>query len=263
MGKFYKGNNKSGSILSGADPIFIEGKDVGFLFIHGFTATPYEGKELSEWLNNRTGITVSVPLLPGHGTRPADLKPISWIDWYNYIKEKYFELKRRCNRIFVCGQSMGGTLALHLAAHHPVEGIITLAAAVFLKDWRLKLFPLVRYVMPYHFKSKGPDIRKKSIKHLVPTYSRYPMRVIGQLLSLLKHTRQDLTDVTAPALLIHSRKDRTVHFSNLQYIYDRIASEKKELFILEESYHVISIDVEKEKVFQVVSDFINKLVDCK
>ena len=104
--KSYAIVNKSVALLSGADPIFIEGNEIGFLFVHGFTATPYEGKELSEWLYKQSGITISIPLLPGHGTRPADLKGVSWIDWYKHIKEKYYDLKKRCERIIVCGQSM-------------------------------------------------------------------------------------------------------------------------------------------------------------
>jgi carboxylesterase len=247
---------KSKQLLPGADPIFIEGNDVGFLFIHGFTAAPYEGREMAEWIHNKTGITVSVPLLPGHGTHPRDLREITWLDWYQYVREKYFELRQQCKRVFVSGLSMGGALVLQLASHHKVDGIITLAGAVFIKDWRLFLLPIARYLIPYHFKSKGPDVKNTLIKEEVPNYSKYPVRTIYQLLELLEHTRQDLSEVFAPALLIHSRKDRTVHFKNLQYIYDRLSSKEKEMYILKESYHVITIDVEKEKVFKRVEMFI-------
>jgi carboxylesterase len=246
-------------LMPGSEPIFIKGNRTGVLFIHGFTASPFEGKELAHWMHDQMGFTVSVPLLPGHGTHPSDLKSCQWMDWYYFVKYKYFELKDQCKFVFVCGQSVGGTLGLHLASHHQVDGIITLAGAVFLKDWRLFLLPLARHIVPYHYKSKGPDIRNKSIKRSVPTYTRYPVRSIDQLLQLFRHIREDLSEVSSPALLIHSRKDRTVHFGNLQYIYDHISSQIKEMYILEESYHVISIDVEREKVFEKTCNFILRI----
>ena len=250
--------NTAKNILPGSEPVFIEGNEIGFLFIHGFTATPYEGREIAERLHKESGYTVSSPLLPGHGTTPEDLRGLHWQDWYAAVKEKYFDINRKCKKVIVSGQSMGGALALHLASHHPVNGVISLAGAVFLKDWRLSLLPLARHIIPYQHKSKGPDIRNKELKQKIPSYHKYPVRSVDQLLALLEHTRLDLPEITAPALLIHSRKDRSVHFDNLQYIYNHISSIKKEMLILEDSYHVVSLDIEKEVVFQKIRSFIKE-----
>ncbi len=245
-------------LMPGAEPIFLAGNEVGFLFIHGFTASPFEGKELGERLNAEFGLTVSVPLLPGHGTNPASLQHVRWIDWYLKAREAYLELKKVCQKVFVCGQSMGAALTLHLASHHPVAGFVTLAGAVFLKDWRLKLLPFARRIITYQYKSKGPDIRNAALKSVIPTYHKYPINSVYELLNLLRHTKEDLPEVTAPALLIHSKKDRTVHISNLDYIYRHISSTEKKKIVLENSYHLISLDVEKEKVYQEIRSFIQK-----
>lgn len=244
-------------VLPGAEPLFRKGSRDGFLFIHGFTGAPYEGREIAERLHRELNLTVSVPLLPGHGTHPRDLLKVTWVDWYLHVREAYFNLQNLCSRIFVCGQSMGGALALHLASHHPVDGVITLAGAVFLKDWRLHLLPLARRLLTYQHKSKGPDIRNKELKQHVPSYPKYPIKSVDELLALLNHVRMDLMEVTAPALLIHSRKDRTVSYDNLDYIYRHIASPQKRKVTLEQSYHVISIDVEKEQVYQEIKQFIS------
>jgi carboxylesterase len=244
-------------IIPGAEPLNLRGNKTGFLFIHGFTASPYEGKELAEWLHEELGLSVSVPLLLGHGTHPKDLLQITWKDWYNDITSKYLDLKKSSSRIFVCGQSMGAALALKLAASEKVAGVISLAGAVFLKDWRLSLLPFFRNLITYHYKSKGPDIKNTAIKEQVPTYQKYPVKSIDQLLALFRSVRNELEKVTAPALLIHSKKDRTVHFSNLDYIYTHISSLTKEKMILEDSYHVISIDLEKERIYQRMLKFIN------
>jgi len=87
------------------------------------------------------------------------------------------------------------------------------------------------------------------------------VKSVDQFLALLEHTRGDLPEVTAPALLMHARKDRTVHFSNLHYIFDHISSSQKEMVVLEKSYHVISIDIEKEIVFNSILSFIKKNSD--
>ena len=250
-------------LMPGAEPLFIAGNKIGFLFIHGFTGTAFEGRALGEWIHERTGCTVSVPLLPGHGRRPQDMIGIRWTDWCTHIQRKYQQLREKTDRIFLCGQSMGGTLALHLAAQYPADGIITLAGAAFLKDWRLIFLPLARPFITYHFKSKGPDIRDREIKLAVPTYSKYPIRCVDQFLALLKNTRELLPEVTAPALLIHSRRDRTIHFSNLDYLYHHIGSTIKEKIVLEESYHVISIDLEKNKVFHKILEFMQQILEKK
>ncbi len=250
-------NSKEG-LLTGAEPLYLSGNKVGFLFVHGFTASPYEGKEIGERLHAEFGVTVSIPLLPGHGTRPEELINIRWLDWYLKVREEYYQLKGVCEKIFVCGQSMGAALSLHLAAHHSVAGVITLAGAVFLKDWRLKLLPLARHLLTYQYKSKGPDIRNAELKETIPNYRKYPIRSVYELLNLLRHTKEDLPEVTAPALLIHSQKDRTVHISNLEYIYRHISSSEKRKVILEQSYHLISIDVEKEKVYQEIRSFVER-----
>ena len=243
-------------IIPGAEPINLPGNKTGFLFIHGFTASPFEGKELARWLHEKLGLSVSVPLLTGHGTRPEDLLEITWKDWFSDVINNYQDLKKTTDRIFVCGQSMGASLALKLAAREPVAGIISLAGAVFLKDWRLSLLPLFRNLITFHYKSRGPDIKNSAIKPQVPTYHKYPVKSIDQLLSLFRATRSELTKINAPALLIHSQKDRTVHFSNLDFIYNHISSRIKEKMVLDESYHVISIDLEKEQIYQKIENFI-------
>ena len=251
---------KEEKILPGAEPIFTPGDSIGFLFVHGFTGAPYEGRELARRIHQELGATVSVPLLPGHGTAPENLNGIHWLEWYDTVRQKYFELKENCDKVIVCGLSMGGALSLHLASHHPVDGVISMAGAVFLKDWRLHLLPFARHIIPYQYKSKGPDMRDEKLKQQVPSYPKYPVRSVDQLLALLQHVREDLSEITAPALLVHSRKDRTVHFDNLQYIYDHISSAEKEMLVLENSYHIVSLDVEKDQVFRKVISFMKKIV---
>jgi len=247
---------KKKKYLAGTEPLFRTGNSTGFLFLHGFTASPFEGRQLAEQLHQEFKWTISVPLLPGHGTEPGDLIGIRWQEWKDCAESEFRRLRERCQKIVVCGQSMGGTLALFLASCFPVNGIITLAGAVFLKDWRLKLLPVAKHLITFNKKSKGPDIRDAAMKAIIPSYPKYPVRSVEEFIKLLNCTRNNLKKVTAPALLVHSRRDRTIHFSNLEYIYQHISSSLKEKVVLENSYHIISLDIERDKVYEKIRNFL-------
>ena len=78
------------------------------------------------------------------GTKPEDLLLVQWEDWVATVQQAIEELRRSCDRVFVLGQSLGGTLALRVAAHNEIDGVITLAAIAYLKDWRLWFLPVLR-----------------------------------------------------------------------------------------------------------------------
>ncbi len=242
-------------IMKGAEPEFHDGGGDGFLFFHGFSGSPYEGREFARYFS-QLGYTVWVPLLPGHGTRPKDMNNVTWQEWYFAARYYWEKLSAKCRRVVVCGQSMGGCLALHLAAHHPVDALITLSGPVFLTDWRLKLLPFAKHFLQYQYKSKGPDIHSQQAKRKSADYPKYPVKSVLELQKLLEHVRNDISEISAPTLLVHSRKDHTVSFENLDYIYRRIGSQVKKKLILEKSYHVISVDLEKEKVLEAVQTFL-------
>ncbi|RMH98925.1 MAG: alpha/beta fold hydrolase, partial [Calditrichaeota bacterium] len=160
-------------LMAGAEPIYIDQGEAGFLFLHGFTGSPYEARDLANYFS-RKGYAVWAPLLPGHGTSPEDLENIAYTEWLDAAEQSYMEMKARYPKVYVCGQSMGGALALHIAANHPVNAVITFAAAIIMEDWRLALLPLAKKVLRYQHKSKGPDIRSAEAKARSASYSKYP-----------------------------------------------------------------------------------------
>lgn len=242
------------NIMPGAEPVFIDQGKVGILFLHGYTGSPYEGREFAYHFSQK-GFGVWVPLLPGHGTTPEALETVSSQDWLTAAEQYYLAMKAQYDRVVVCGQSMGGALALHIAASHPVDALITLAAAIFIKDWRLHLLPVVRRVISYYYKSNGPDIHSKTAKKNSASYEKYPLGSLVEFLDLIEQVRGELPSVNAPSLLIHSRRDHTIDYDNLDYIYNHIGSSVKKTLTLTDSYHVISVDREKELIFGEIEIF--------
>lgn len=135
-------------IMSGAEPVYTLGNNRGVLLLHGFTGSPYEMKELGE-LFQKKGFSVSIPLLAGHGTSEKDLKKCKWYDWFEDAKNALFDLRKRCKSIVVIGLSTGATLALHLAAHYQLEGLVALSPAIILKNKFTRLLPYLPISFPY------------------------------------------------------------------------------------------------------------------
>src|SRR3954462_7743212 len=110
--------------LPGAEPWSAQGGPHGVLVVHGFTGNPQSMRPLAEAFA-AAGYTVSLPLLPGHGTKVEDMIPTRWRDWSVAAEDAYRELAGRSRSVVVAGLSMGGTLAVWLATRHPeITGLV-------------------------------------------------------------------------------------------------------------------------------------------
>lgn len=247
--------NKYIKILAGAEPIYKKGNSVGVLLLHGFTGSPFEMRETATLLQEKE-YTISVPLLKGHGTKVEDLENCKWIEWFNDSKAALFELRKTCKKIFVIGLSTGASLALHLAAHYQVEGVIALSPALFLKGKITRLLPYVPSFIRYRNKKGGPDILDPSARKSAVSYRKTPIRAAKEVLRLYSHVKMDLPDIYAPVLIIQSSQDHVVDERGAQWIYDHIASQDKQVLKLDKSFHVITMDVEKNIVNREIETFI-------
>ena len=249
-------------LIPGSEPVNFEGSSTGILFIHGFTSSPYEMKPLSKYLMKHK-YTFSIPLLKGHGTNPKDLINCRWYDWFDEVKETLFEMRKRCKKIIVVGQSTGASLALHLAAHYQVEGVAALAPALILKEKKLKLLPIASIFRKYQNKPNGPDISDAEARKKAVTYDKTPLKTVRELLDLYKHLKVDLPDIYTPVLLIHSAQDHVVDIKGAEYIYEKISSPDKHFLKLKDSFHVLTLDREKEIVYREIDNFISRIVKQK
>lgn len=239
--------------MEGAQPFFLPGDDRGVLLIHGFTGSPAEMGLLGESLH-KEGYTVIAPRLCGHGTSVEEMANTKWPHWYSSVEDAYHMLKGICSSIAVVGLSMGGLLALKLGREYQIEKVVSLSTALFISDKRLHMLPLYRM-----FRDYAPKKRKKYAdipeKYTV-CYDLTPLRCVGSLLELIQQVDELLPTVTSELLIMQGRQDHTVQPRSAQYIYDRVASKEKNIVWLEESGHVITIDIEREQVFTEVSKFL-------
>jgi carboxylesterase len=257
------------TLLKGARPFFYPGNRVGCLLIHGFTGTPFEVRWLGEHLNQQ-GYTVYGPRLAGHGTVPTDLARVAWREWNADVVAAYALLRSQCDRIFVAGLSMGGALAMLLASREQVDGVVAMSAPYHIVDWRKPFLPVAKLFIKTLPKGYDPQEVAAFEQHVMteqrkrgeaptghPNYKAWVIPAIPELSRLLDQVQAGLPHVTAPALLIHSKADKTVPFENLQLYHDAIGSADKHMLVLEKSSHSVAEDIEYPVVFEAVSNFIS------
>lgn len=239
-------------LMPQAEPFFFRGREVGCLLIHGFTASPQEMLSLGQHLAGQ-GYTVFGPRLAHHGTSAEDMTRTHWRDWYFAALDGYHLLRQQCADVVVIGLSMGGSIALYLASVQPVTGVVTMEAPIHLTDWRVNYARAIARVYPF-IPKEGFDPEQK----LNARYAVQPVHAIAELRDMLTELRPRLATITAPALIIHSLADEMIPLSNFDTIYREIGSAQKEKFILQNSGHLVTEDVEQAQLFARVSKFVGE-----
>lgn len=241
--------------LEGAEPFLLPGEKKGVLLIHGFTGSPAEMRLLGEFLHKK-GYTVLGVRLCGHGTKPEEMAATNWINWYHSVCDAYHLLKGTCTEISVVGLSMGALLAMQLGiGYKDIKNVVAVSAPIEILDRKLLLLPpaersVGRYVL----------LKRRKFSDCAEAYSvsykKTPLMGIHNLLGLIQSIKKSLPELDRPLLVIHSRNDHTAAPSSAEYIYETSGSVRKELFWLQESGHIITLDLERETAFAKILSFI-------
>lgn len=246
-------------LLPGAEPFSHQGSPTGVLLCHGFTGSPQSLRPWAEHLAAQ-GHTVALPLLPGHGTRWQDLQTTGWQDWYATVDRELRELGRRCERVFVCGLSMGGALALRLAARHgdAISGLALVNTALTLPRTSELALPALRHLVS-STAGIASDIAKEGPVEL--GYPRVPLRAADSMRRLFRLVRTELPQVTQPLLVMRSRVDHVVSPTDSELLVSSVSSTDVTGLVLEDSYHVATLDHDAERIFDETDAFISRLAE--
>jgi carboxylesterase len=246
----------SAPVMPGAEPIDLPGGPVGVLLCHGFTGTP---QSLRPWAQHlaAAGLTVAGPLLPGHGTRWQDMNATTWDDWYGAVEQAFDDLRARCSTVFVMGLSMGGTLSLRLAEQRAdqVAGVVVVNASLATERKDAKLLPIAKRVLG-SFPGIASDIKKPGEKELA--YDRLPLKAAYSLQQAWKVVCADLHRITAPVLVFRSSVDHVVEPISGRTLMAGLAGGTVEERVLENSYHVATLDNDAPTIFADSLQFVRE-----
>lgn len=243
----------SAAVLPGAEAWSASGGRDGALVIHGFTGCPQSMRGLAEAFAD-AGFSVELPRLPGHGTTVEDMGTTGWADWSGAVEAAYRDLAGRCDRVVAAGLSMGGTLATWLGAHHPeLAGLVLINAAVGMVDDELRkgleeMLAQGMELMP----GVAGDIADPDSKEL--GYDQVPVRSLLSLGEAMVDLESRLADIRCPVLILNSPQDHVVPPA----ASDRIASSVSgpvERVTLERSYHVATLDYDRDLIERSAVDF--------
>ncbi len=228
----------------------------GVLILHGFTSHVSCVSDL-RFPVAEMDLPYRVPVLRGHGGEWKDLKGVKALDWYEDAENAMLDLLTECRKVIVVGLSMGGLVALDLAARHrkTVAGVITIAAALKFQDPLAFVSPVLSKIIP-SWPSPTAFHDKALDKQRNRNYPKFPTAAFAQLYGYSKDVENRLSFVSAKALIIQSRKDQIVKPAAAQIILGKIGSKVKELKWYERSGHEMLLDMESTDVAATIADQI-------
>ena len=227
-----------------------DGGPDGVLVLHGFTGSPHSMRPWArEWA--RLGYAVELPLLPGHGTSVADMATRSWREWTAAVDAAYWRLAARCEQVGIAGLSMGGALALRLAARRPVAalslvnpGVVSPQPLSALGGPLSRLVPTVPGVRD--------DIRREGVSE--GAYPRVPVAAAGQMHRLFAAARRSLGAVRAPVQVLRSEVDHVVTEASVRTLRAGLPQDP-EVVPLPRSWHVATLDHDAPLIFSASARF--------
>jgi carboxylesterase len=233
-----------------------ENAKIGIIFVHGFTGSPLGMRPWAEFFHQK-GYSISVPLLPGHGTKPEDLNRVKWEQWPAKVEEELDWMHSLGMTVFICGLSMGGGTTLNVCLKHSssIAGIVLVNPMAHVKfvpphiAWLISRFQKMR-------DSVGDDIKKPGVTEY--GYDSLPAVGVYQLIKMLSYNRKRLHDVTTPMMLFHSKDDHTLPVTNTEIIMKGVGSIEKQRIELVNSYHVATLDYDQEIIFENSLLFVQK-----
>jgi carboxylesterase len=241
-------------VLPGAEPWSAAGGPLGALVVHGFTGSPHSMRGLAEAFA-AAGYTVELPRLPGHGTDVQDMLTTSWDDWSAAALAAYRDLASRCDRVVVAGLSMGGTLSIWLALQQPeIAGLVLVNPAIGTAE-TAEMQTQVQGALEAGMTlipGVGGDIADPDATELA--YTEVPVVCLLSLLAASAGLTPRLHEITMPLLLIHSLQDHVVPPSASAAINAGLGG-PVELVELERSFHVATLDYEREEIERRAVEF--------
>ncbi len=252
------------AIIPGGEPFFFRAGEAGCLLIHGFPGAPNEMRGLGDALAS-AGYTALGVRLRGHGTQPADLTRVMKEDWQADVEDGLAWLKGCTTKQVAIGLSLGGMLALNLAAGTELAGVVAMAT-----PWRLPALahglrpaiPLLGKV----WRQRTPDEPSDWVDPgAAATNVHYPvqtLQAVGQVVDQLEQTQASLEQVTCPVLLLYSDGDLTAPPGHGESYQGHLGNAEVRLIRITGSGHNLPRDAARDQVYRQITEFAAAVMEA-
>lgn len=245
-------------VLPGAEPLSAVGTNgFGALVLHGFTGSPQSMRGIAEAFAG-AGYSVEMPLLPGHGTSVEDMLTTGWADWSGHAEATYVALAERVNRVVVIGLSMGGTLSAWLATRHgDIAGLVLINGALEPMHPDVRgMFQGMADAGGTLIPGIGSDIAMPDTHELA--YAETPISGLLSLAAGGDELDAELGSITMPSLVMYSPQDHVVPVTAAPHYAAKVAG-AVEMVVLERSYHVATLDYDRDLIIERALAFAAKV----
>jgi carboxylesterase len=221
------------------------------LLLHGAGDTPQTLRYLASALY-AGGFHVAAPLLPGHGRRLSDFMRVTADELTNAARASYDELKSTHAWVGVIGLSMGGALAIQLAADDPDLPALGLAApylAMLPKiDRAARLAWLWGPLVPAVRSGDGVSLLDPVERERNVAYGVFSAAALRALRVTVQRAITAAPRVVAPTLFVQSRQDNRISIVDAERAFERLGSRQKRLEWVNSGAHVITVDYGRDAV---------------
>ena len=260
------------------------------LLFHGLTGSPAELSYIAHYVHHRGGFYVECPQLVNHGQPIAVLARTTMDQLYAGAQAELARAREESVTaglpLIVGGLSIGAVLSLMLAADRPqdIAGVVCMSPTLFYDGWNVpwthRLIPLADYLPLKNFaylrESPPYGLKNETLRARVAAayesaslheyafaaklgYAHFPIRLFCEMRHLIRKCVNLLPRVTAPLLLLQAEEDDITSPRNSEFVYDRVASRQKRIVLLKNSYHVITVDDDREEVAAAITAFCTEI----
>ncbi|MFQ3853453.1 carboxylesterase [Staphylococcus sp. 2S1] len=236
------------------EPFFFEEGNRAVLLLHGFTGNSSDVRQLGRFLQKK-GYTSYAPHYEGHAALPEEILKSSPFVWFKEALDGYdFLVEKGYDEIVVAGLSLGGRYALKLSLNRDVKGIITMCSPMYIKTEGSMFDGVLEYARNFK-KYQGKD--ETTINKEMDVFQ--PTETLKELQGQIQDVRDHVDEVMDPLLVVQAEQDQMINTDSANIIYNESESDEKDIKWYANSGHVITIDKEKELVFEDVYQFLESL----
>lgn len=253
------------------------------LLLHGLSGSPLEMQYLERRVE-QAGFCTRNPSIPGCGfdARADCFDTGTWRQWLDFVSAQFDSLRAQHKHVYVAGLCIGAVLALRLAIERPqeVDGLALISTTLAYDGWQMPWYrvlaplayhtPLRRRITwperhPYGLKNER---LRQWVQRAMETHgisdvgaAHLPLSGIHEAHQLIGAVRRDIRRANAPTLIMHAIEDDVASPRSAEFVALNIGSSHVRTILYRNSYHVLTLDNDKQSVANETIAFFRALAD--